>query len=275
MSIEPIFHGADKGISATSLDLSRTGLDSVRVEAWGITEYDYKCGGAVPGYPGAIIEKVHPVKLMNGRWKFTIVGEGIIASRSDTQTIGYPRSTGELMGLDTIVDEWETSNPRKFKLGQTMTGGSIIVCTGVTSQPINRQKTRWKVTATGQGIIDTGKPYKESYNITTQDWQRDSVRVALPGGWTNYRKGSIASAKAMKTISYISASLPDFSTVSRAETPLNPPSVYAPALSGQMSDFTWFYPHGWTLMAIMCDPIPGTTVGAVQLVYEERPTRIL
>jgi len=273
--MKPIFLGADKGISATSLDLSRTGLDSVRVEAWGITEYDYKCGGAVPGYPGAIIEKVHPVKLSDGCWKFTIVGEGIIAARSDTQIIGYPRNTGELMGLDTIVDEWETSNPNKFKLGQRMTGGNIIVCTSVTAQPMNRQKTRFKVTATGQGILDQSKPYKESYNVTTQDWQRDSVRVNLAGGWTNYRKGSIAQAKAMKTISYISASLPDFTDVSRNATPINPPAIYTPFMSGQISDFTWLFPHGWTLMAIIADPIPGTTVGAVQLVFELRQQKIL
>lgn len=197
---------------------------------------------------------------------------GFKFNTGNIQLEGYPQKTGDLMGMDTAVDAWETASDKFFTLGKRMAGATAMVCVGYRSVPLNAKRTRWRHEGNFVGVLTGNKPVKEQTSYNLREFQRDSVRIlGLTGGWTDYRKANLAFSEPVRTISYISVSLPNFYEVGLPQTPPKAPPVWTPPLSGDVSEFTFNWPNGWVLSALACDPIPGTTIGPVQAIYTYRP----
>lgn len=253
-----------------SIGEQREGKVPVSVSVLHNKQRYYKADAACPFVSEAIIDRAPCIDEGGGLYRYDI--EGHTFNTGNIQLEGYPQKTGDLMGMDTAVDAWETASDKFFTLGKRMAGATAMVCVGYRSVPLNAKRTRWRHEGNFVGVLTGNKPVKEQTSYNLREFQRDSVRIlGLTGGWTDYRKANLAFSEPVRTISYISVSLPDFYEVGLPQTPPKAPPVWTPPLSGDVSEFTFNWPNGWVLSALACDPIPGTTIGPVQAIYTYRP----
>ena len=257
----------------TTSELEETnleGLDHVRREVVAKSATAMRVGEPLDGYPGHIITALG--RRLNGPTHlFTVATEGIASGKGTTMINGYPQEKEDLEGWDTASVAVETSNPNYWTKGQMLPGYTAMVVVQVDRTPINRQRTRWRVVAHGKGIIRSISAWRESESTNMRSFQHDSIQIPLSGGWSDFRKADVAWPQVVKTVSYISAQRPNYGILNGTQTPINPPAVWDPALSGPVEQFTWQWPNGWVAMGMSFEPLPGTTIGFVQIHYEYRP----
>lgn len=217
---------------------------------------DLVIGGPFPGAPGFFIRELDVEEETPNCFVHRARGFGAVPFREISRT-----ETPNEDGWDEASVRYLSANKFAVSLGAGLLGATGMRCVSVNRERHPQSTAHWYLTASYRGQLDKKHP-KVRWTSNGREISKDKLRNYLTGGWNDPRKSEILWGRQGCTISYVSLSVPTKQVPwqSGGAPHGQVPAVFAPPISGDPSDFTWHWPHGWTLAGMDCDIIAGTTV---------------
>ncbi len=266
-----ILNGLRPTLGPLKLRRSVSGPDEADFTAHDCSAIDtYSPGDTVPGYGNLRIVETRPEVIPGSLFNITCRARGLISGSSRVIS----------RRITTTADGWDEISERRMEATSQavpsfgdrhpshtnmffMHGGleeSLDLGTGL-SQWVQRDRTYRGMAAAVTKLVSRKITANEC--IVTQD----SVKVPLPGGWTNFRKGQISMPRIVVADTVLTTFSPPTAGIPGNSTPLDPPSVQVFTISG--SGLTNNWPNQWKLASIDNQELfLGAGVNLQTLVYE-------
>lgn len=260
MSAPPAYHnlGAAFALLREDITVSVDDFDRGQLEYLCPTRTYIKDGQVAPGFPGLIVQRARASQRA-GDYFITCDCAGLLMESSkiistdrqltphdfDQVTIREIVAAGTGFVWGSGVEGCNTTSASEKQLDSHW-----LIRTRV-AQGISSHKLRQRVITVNENIVSPSVP----------------VRVLLPGGWRDYRKGRISMPRVVVTDTYVDHNLPPTGAIPGNLTPPNAPPVQVIVNSG--SDFVYNYPANWKLSNISYQRLlEGYTPGKHSLSYE-------
>jgi hypothetical protein len=236
------------------LKLRSDDLDTLTLYFAAPTKTAFTKGQAAPSPWGSFEVVDLDIEQDADEWLYQLQCEGLHGSVNRRMKGGY-RETNTLADWDTYEDRWIRGTKDKFSKGQRV---GNFVC--VSAQNIEKLSGvgLWETSGSFVGLRSGEGVRRRQVTSNGQVITDDQLRVALEGGWTDYRKGQASLPKIVITDTYPSLSLPATGSVPGSRTPPNAPPVRRISFSGDNMRSVW--PSGWSFTCGYEQPF-GLTVG--------------
>lgn len=214
-------------------------LDSGTMSYWSLNPDALVEGMDDPTYPGLEIEELD--RRRNGDvWEFTAAVAGVKGVKAPRQVKDGYRKTEPIGDFDTFEETWLTTNENHFAKGQRV---GNYVCYNVSGTQRVTGKNWWKVTGQFAGLKAIRQPTRV-ITVNGQVVTSDRLRVALEGGWNDYRKGQASFPRVVITDTQHTTLPPATGASPGNRVPLNAPPIRNITFSG--ADLRAVWPKGWT-----------------------------
>lgn len=240
----------------------------------GLGEFALALGSTVPGYSGMIIRDIAST-LDAGDYEHAVTARGfrdggtyrVIGFETEQTEEGFDTGTLNIIAL-------RGAFPVQRGNRGSLLGQGNLVCTSLKEgrHSDNYFKT---ITAGFRGIVGS-KPGKIYSGTLGREISRENFSLNLPGGVYNTPLNwSMLWGRPFIQHSYLDTASPDFGAVpSQGGSPPLSMRVAQFNLTGSVSDYTFNWPNGWTLVGREGEQIPGASIWLVKdnWVYNHRVT---
>jgi len=245
-----------------SVTRARNGLDSAKQRFWAPTSDYLREGMRHPENSNFVIEEVVREGDDDEGYEYDVSSKGLAAGKF-RRVDGFPSRRGQIQDWDTETDQWLSTNPQHFARGQWYNGK---ICTEASAEPLHAELGVYRCTAQLVGLNAGPRRVSREVNCNAAQVSRDKVKVTLPGGWNDYRKGVLSLPKVTVTDTWLAYSPPPTGLIPGTLTPPNAPPVRIITLTGD--DLTWHWPNGWTFTVQSSQPFGDVSLWRNQWVYE-------